>query len=317
MAVLEEMERINRELDEWRDKAHRLAQAERRREQLQTRLAETERRIVKLEVELDMEKEDVEKLLRLSWTNLFHTLLRSKEEQLELERQEALAVSLKLQEARREAEELKRELAEVGSELRAVAGADNTYRELMARKERLLRESGTPAAEQLLELDRRMEQSGGRLKELKEALDAARRLGHALRDAAESLGKAKNWGTYDMLGGGMIATSIKRSHMDEANTHIHNAQHLLHRLRKELEDVHISEDLQLDTGGFSHFADYFFDGLIADWIVQGRITGSLEQVERQASQLRTLERRLSEEVQRLEQETAAVRREREKLLESH
>ncbi|GIQ62482.1 hypothetical protein PACILC2_10500 [Paenibacillus cisolokensis] len=51
--------------------------------------------------------------------------------------------------------------------------------------------------------------------------------------------------------------------------------------------------------------------------MQGRITGSLEQVERQASQLRTLERRLSEEVQRLEQETAAVRREREKLLESH
>jgi hypothetical protein len=29
--------------------------------------------------------------------------------------------------------------------------------------------------------------------------------------------------------------------------------------------------MSLDIGGFATFADYFFDGLIADWVVQSKI----------------------------------------------
>ena len=30
-------------------------------------------------------------------------------------------------------------------------------------------------------------------------------------------------------------------------------------------------NVSLEIGGFSKFADYFFDGLIADWVVQSKI----------------------------------------------
>jgi len=47
---------------------------------------------------------------------------------------------------------------------------------------------------------------------------------------------------------------------------------------KELGDVNHALDsrVSIDLGGLTTFADYFFDGLIVDWIVQSRIEKSLE-----------------------------------------
>jgi hypothetical protein len=38
-------------------------------------------------------------------------------------------------------------------------------------------------------------------------------------------------------------------------------------------------ELQIDIGGLESFADFFFDGLIIDWIVQSKIVQSLERSE--------------------------------------
>ncbi|WP_274650922.1 hypothetical protein [Paenibacillus humicola] len=79
---------------------YRLEKAESRRAALLKRKREQERQIVELEVRLEAEQADVEQLTRMSLTHLFYTILRSKNEQLETERQQALAAALRLQEAK-------------------------------------------------------------------------------------------------------------------------------------------------------------------------------------------------------------------------
>ena len=103
----------------------------------------------------------------------------------------------------------------------------------------------------------------------------------------EKLGRAQGWGTWDMLGGGLISDLAKHSNLDEAQAGAEYLQTLLSRFRTELADVRISAQTgQVNVEGFLRFADYFFDGLIADWTVLSRIHKSRESVSRSASGVR-------------------------------
>ena len=44
-------------------------------------------------------------------------------------------------------------------------------------------------------------------------------------------------------------------------------------------DVDTIAEFHIETGDFLSFADYFFDGLIADWLVQSRIKEAKRQVD--------------------------------------
>lgn len=52
-------------------------------------------------------------------------------------------------------------------------------------------------------------------RELIEAIEASRKAEIALKDAKECLNSAKNWGTYDILGGGVLSTAAKHQKIDE------------------------------------------------------------------------------------------------------
>ena len=53
----------------------------------------------------------------------------------------------------------------------------------------------------------------------------------------------------------------------------------LQRFQKELGDVQIPLELRMEVSTFLSFADFFFDGLVADYLVQTRIKEAREQVE--------------------------------------
>ena len=58
-----------------------------------------------------------------------------------------------------------------------------------------------------------------------------------------------------------------------------DAKYQLQRFRKELSDVNGNFNLQLDVGGFLSFADFFFDGILADYLVQSKINDARRQVD--------------------------------------
>jgi type II secretory pathway pseudopilin PulG len=161
-------------------------------------------------------------------------------------------------------EELRGKLAEFRE-------AEAEYARLLEEKERLLAQAGDPRAERLLALSEQAADLRSEQKELKEAMEAGEAARSALQEVQSDLQSASNWGTWDMIGGGAFVTWAKHSKIDDARHSAHKAQRHLHRFREELADADQRLHASLDIGGFSTFADYFFDGLIADWVVQSKI----------------------------------------------
>ena len=116
-------------------------------------------------------------------------------------------------------------------------------------------------------------------KEKQEAIDSGNKALRSLRKAQENLSSAKNWGIFDMLGGGFISTMVKHSKVDQAKENMEQAKYDLRSFSKELNDVNIACNLNIETGDFLSFADWFFDGLIVDWMMQDRINQASQQVE--------------------------------------
>ena len=116
-------------------------------------------------------------------------------------------------------------------------------------------------------------------KEKREAIEAGRRALNSLQAAKENLNSAKNWGLVDMFGGGFFTTMLKHSRMDQAKRNMEQAKYDLRNFSRELNDVNMACNLNIDTGDFLSFADYFFDGFVVDWVVQDRINHAKRQVE--------------------------------------
>jgi len=88
----------------------------------------------------------------------------------------------------------------------------------------------------------------------------------------------EGWGTWDLLGGGLLADIAKHSELDNSRQEIEIVQNKLLRFKTELADVNINSDIHIETDGFAKFADFFFDGLISDWFMQSKINESQQSV---------------------------------------
>ena len=114
-------------------------------------------------------------------------------------------------------------------------------------------------------------------RERQEAIDAGQRALDSLYGAQQELDSAGNWGLLDLFGGGLLSTFAKHRKMDDAQRYMEQAKRDLEVFSRELADV--SETLNVNTGDFLTFADYFFDGFIADMMVQSKIRDAQRQVD--------------------------------------
>ena len=146
--------------------------------------------------------------------------------------------------------------------------------------------------------------------ERKQAIDAGERALQSLNAAREALSSAKGWGVVDMLGGGLLSTILKRNRMHEANAAMERAKCDLEQFRDELEDVNI----QLATGDFVGFADYFFDGLFADWAVGDRISEAQSSVMSVRHKIEQAMHKLTSMEQAADKQVAALKAKIEELV---
>ena len=116
-------------------------------------------------------------------------------------------------------------------------------------------------------------------REINEALYAGQEALDCLSEARDCLNSAGNWGLLDILGGGMLTTFIKRSKMKDADALVQQARSALKRFQRELTDVENIPEFHIETGDFLSFADYFFDGFLADMMVQSKINEAKRQVD--------------------------------------
>ena len=123
-------------------------------------------------------------------------------------------------------------------------------------------------------------------RELREAIQAGEAALRSLERAKEKMGSAKNWGIFDMMGGGLFSSLFKHSKIDRASADIEEAKRQLAVFKRELEDVSISEDFSVGIGDGLRFIDTFLDNVFADVVVQSRINSAIERLDKVSGQVR-------------------------------
>ena len=253
------------------------------------------------------EQADVDRLEGRSLASFFYNVIGKMDERLNKEREEAYAARVKYDAAARELEAIDGDIHRCESELSGLRGCEREYEATLREKANAVKSAGGARAEEILKLEERHAYLESQKKELREAISA----GNSARSTAESvlssLDSAEGWGTWDLLGGGLLADMAKHSHLDEAQGAIERLQSQLRRFKTELADVTIHADMQVNMDGFLRFADYFFDGLFADWAVMDKISQSQSQVQSTKSQIDSVLARLNSMMSAAEREQAQTK----------
>ena len=260
--------------------------------ELHTQRRQYDNQVISLRVAFRKEQEDVEKLEGRSLANYFYQVVGKLDDKLDQERKEAYAAKVKLDAAERELAGIESDIKEIQEQITDVLVAEARYKDALELKRRQLKDSGTQVADQILSMEERIAALQAQKQEIREAISA----GYSARSTADrilsELEDADGWNTWDILGGGGIITHMaKHSHLDEAQDLVQELQSQLRRFKTELADIQISANMQVNIDGFLRFADYFFDGLFADWAVGDKISQSMNSVSSTKSQIsRTLDR---------------------------
>ena len=300
-----------------------LTAAQARRKQLDAQIEELHRQRGERQAKVDetaqsfrKEQDDVDKLEKGGVHAFLLTLIGHKEERLDKERREALAAKLQYDQARSDLEYLENKLNGLIRERDGLRDAPEQLEALWTEKAELVKTMGGQTGARLVELDRQLSDVTHQQKELEEALSAGENAKRLLGQVQDDLDSARSWGTWDMLGGGLIATMAKYDRLDSAQSSIRAAQRALSDFRTELADVSQLQVPNIQIGEFATFADYFFDGIFSDWYVQSSIKKAQEGVSEVHMKLTAALRDLEAASQDLNDQQASLKREREELLDS-
>ncbi len=273
--------------------------------------AELEQKVTELGKVKQEEQEDVDRLQKGSLAVFFYKATGKIDEKLSKEQAEAYAAAVKYAAAERELEGVNYDIAECRRRLSELQWIEREYQRMIEEKAKQIKAENGPVVEQILQLERQIFFLQNQKKEIDEAINAGQTARSISQKILGDLQSAKDWGTWDMIGGGLITDMMKYDKLNSAQSNVQDLQTALRNFRTELADVKegISADIHLEIGDFLHFADYFFDGLFTDWMVYDRISESKTRAENTCRQIETVLEKLhilldenAEEQERLAEE---------------
>lgn len=260
--------------------------------ELYSQRQQLEAEVRELENIKNFEQADVDRLEGRSLAAFFYNVIGKMDAQLDKERQEAYAARVKYDAAARELYSVQSEISSHEAEMAGLEGCENEFEAAIKEKAEALKATGGNAADKILELQSRISDLQSRKKELNEAIWAGNAAWNTAQQILSSLDSAEGWGTFDLLGGGFFSDLAKHSHLDDAQAAVEELQGQLRRFKTELADVAVSADIKVNIDGFLCFADFFFDGLFADWAVMDKISQSKRSVMDVTGQIENLLRQL-------------------------
>ena len=272
---------------------------------------ELEKKVAELRAAKNEEQEDVERLQKGSLAVFFYKATGKMDEKLSKEQAEAHAAAIKYEAAERELEGVNYDITKCRNRLAELQWIEREYQWMIEEKAKQIKAEKGPDAEQIMQLERQIFFLQNQKKEIDEAINAGQAARSISQKILGDLQSAKDWGTWDMIGGGLITDMMKYDKLNSAQSNVQDLQTALRNFRTELADVKegISADIHLEIGDFLHFADYFFDGLFTDWMVYDRISESKTRAENTCRQIETVLEKLhilldenAEEQERLAEE---------------
>jgi len=223
---------------------------------------------------MQKEEQDVKDLEKTSLTSLYYSVMGNKKQQLNKEQVEFFAAKLKFDSCQSSITSLK---GEVQAYQKTIDQCDKYETEYIESVKNNPNSGSDEENKKLIEITDEIEKLKLNNIQVNEAIAAGRLAKAALKGVIEKMQSASNWGIFDMIGGGLIVSAIKHSKINQSQNMIENVKVLIEKFNREISDINnaINTDLKIKIGGFKKFADYFFDGIIFDWMVQSKISKSL------------------------------------------
>lgn len=268
-----------------------------------------------LKGDLEKEQQDVEKLTKVTFSNLLHTIINDKAEKLDKEKQEVITVKLKCDSVLNQLQDCKKSLEKLNIRCKELGKAEEEYKILLDQKKELILAYMPDKWNEINKLMEEDREISNKLKEIDEAICDGESTMSCIDNAYEALQSARNWGTWDMLGGGLLSTMGKREKMVEAQEYISDMQNCMGSFARELSDVDEYINSDLDISDFLSFADYFMDGFFVDWTVQSKINSAIEKVESTKDEVNSILRRLELESTALNNRRYSISRRIETIIE--
>lgn len=215
------------------------------------------------------EEKDVEKLEKVTFSSIINTILNTKVEKLEKEKEELYAARLKYEKLKDEYNQVIRWHDELKGKLVQYETAEHDYMVLIEEMTAYIEERNPKEAEKLQNLmDQRTQFENERIS-LNEALTEGEEVLKELNDAKRYLEKARDWGEYDLSGGGLVATIKKYHYLDEAQEILHKIQWGLRKFHNALKKLGFHQDKEIES--FLKVSDYWIDGIFVDYSLQSAI----------------------------------------------
>lgn len=279
-------------------------------------LEDSYRKLDELHDILEKEYKDVKELEGLSMKSLFHKVLGSKEDQIEKERQEYLQASLKYNDCKKSVELLEFERDLLKNKITDVTVYENKLNQLKQKREKELLMSNSQQGKELMRIVHLLDELISQRKELTEARQTGSDAAHNLKVLVQFLKKAKDWGSWDMMGSNSRNTGYyKRDSIDQAREASYHAKHHLNRFQKELFDIGERQyNFEVNIGNFNTFTDIFFDNLISDWIIQQKIKNALNNVDGVYDKVQRLLQSLDHKIVGLEDHRAKYQAAKDKII---
>lgn len=235
-----------------------------------------EQKVNELDKKLKKEKIEVNKLNEFSIKGLFYKALGQHEQQLEKVEEAIVLARYRYYQAKSELETCEAKIQALMNENSYLRKAKSTYKVLYQQKYEGIRNLNTSETHFLLALEEEIVVGLKIIQELEDAIKVGNRLMTCLTKISSDLDSAQSYGVWDMLGGEIIATAGKHSHLESAQSDLEDVQTLMKQFKQELKEVEVPLDFQVNVDGFTKFSDFFFDGFLVDWFVQSKINDSIE-----------------------------------------
>lgn len=262
-------------------------------------------------IKLLKENKDVDKILGLSLSAFMAKIMNNREEKIKKEEREAILAKQIYDGVTYELDELKREIEGLNTLVATEAIVKATYVECLKEKKQALISNNPKMIDFFSQHEAKVHKVSLAHKEINEAIRACHQVKKTSNSALESLKKAKNWGTFDLLGGDFIATMVKRDHMEKAQTKINGLNYALKNFSKELKDIDQYTASNIEIASYFKIGDWLFDGLFVDMMVQNKIHDAINQVSRVRRQSLDYEKKLSKMLEDVEKTLEKLDQERE------
>lgn len=258
--------------------------------------SDLEKRTDELEKIMRKEQDDVDRLNARSLTAFFYRATGKMGEKLTKEEAEAYAAAVKYDAAKNELQAVNNDIEYCQRRLSDLQDCEQQYERVLKEKTEQIKQSGVPEAGRIMQIENEIAFLENQQKEIQEAINAGNQAFYIARKVLEDLNSAKNWSTFDLMGGGLIADMAKYDKLNKVQDQIQDLQNALRGFRTELADVteRISGNLYVEIGDFLHFADYFFDGLFTDWMVYDKINDSRNRTMQTSDQIQKILGQLNE-----------------------